>query len=298
MGLFDPIATKPVERPKGTEHDILQDEGGLLASRGRVLSFSDFETGYDGWAELFSATLQRQPISLSTQIAAAHGDTSLKLSTAEKPYVSATDSTGGADADSTLTASAYKRMSSYREAGLISISCYFAWMAGGTNPSQPVTRTIGIGMDMQKQDNSSRSFPRLFYKSYFAADGSGTSRLEVQGNSATVVIPNTTNYGPGMNENKGNWCYLRLTFDRDANGGLGGYYEAQINSHVIDLRSMGAERGKQDPQVQANLPMTDYRGGNNAGLFVQRNTDPGTSAMYPAIGFFDQVCVTIGDVKK
>lgn len=286
-------------RPPGTEWDILSDEGGKIRQRGRVQSFSDFERGYDGFAALYSAGMQRMPISLSTEIAAVHGDTSLKLSTAEKAYESTTDATNGADADSTLTASAYKRLMSFRETGLISISCYIALRHGGANDTQPVTRSIGIGLDMQKQDNTSRAFPRIFYRSYFLPDGSGTSRLDVQGNSGLLAVTGSTNAGLPSNENKGNFAYLRLTFDRDANNGQGGYYEAQINSKVYDLTTLIAsgERGAQTPQVTTNRPLTDYRGGNNAGLFVQRNTDSGTASQFPAVGFFDAVCVTMGDVK-
>lgn len=286
------------DRPPGTGWDILSDEGGLVKRRGDVLSFSDFENGYDGFAALYSAGMQRMPISLSTEIAAVTGDTSLKLSTAEKPYVSATDISGGADSDSTIAASAYKRLMSYRETGLISISAFIAVRHGGNNTTQPVTRNIGIGLDMQKQDNSSRAFPRIFYRGYFAADGSGTARLDYQGNSGLLPVAGSSNTGLAANENKGNWAYLRLTYDRDANGGLGGYYEVQINSSVFDLRSAGSERGSQTPQVTANQPMTDFRGGNNAGLFVQRNTDAGTVGLYPAVGYFDGICVTIGDVKR
>lgn len=284
------------ERPPGTEWDILGDEGGKVRSRGRVLSYSTFEDGYDGFATLASAGFQRMPISLSTELAAVHGTTSLKLSTAEKAYA-ASDITAGADGDSLVAASAYKRMMSYRETGLISISAFIALRHGGANDFQPVTRNIGIGLDMQKQDNTSRAFPRLFYRGYFAANGSGTARLDIQGNSGLLAVAGSSNTGPAANENKGNWAYIRLTFDRDANGGLGGYYEAQINHHVFDLTTFGTERGAQTPQVTADRPMTDFRGGNNAGLFVQRNTDPGTVNQFPAVGFFDAVCVTIGDVK-
>jgi hypothetical protein len=298
-------------RPKHTDFDILSDEGGRLKSRGRVVYASDFSQGHDGWATHFTAGAQRLGVSLSSENSI--GSRGLMMSTAEKPY-EATDAAGNLN-----SCGAFRRMGSYgtSESSIVSLSAYVAVRSGGQINSYPSWSTFSIMFDMQRHDNTSRNFPVLYYADRSDPDwtlsqdpilefntglppGYDPANLPPSIGGGVKTVSGSANTATGENEEKMNVNYMRLTFDRGANGGLGAYYEVQMNHFHADMSYLTPATGAcalyqlqgSTPDEIAQNRTRDFRGGFNCGLAVARQH----STTYPAVAIFAGICVTQNDV--
>lgn len=255
-----------------------------LATNGRVLFHSTFDTGFEGWRDHFDGFRPYPPVSL-TSYPVVSGRHALLLSTGDDPY----DAASGAN-----DASTYKNLSQYRDTGLVSFSGYFAVAGHG---GAFAWQTWGIGFDVQKWNNSSRGF--------FQMRCMDTNAQGVDTELPNWVIRNDTgdwtpvggSWGAtrgitaGENEAKWNFNYIRLTLDLSANGGLGGYYSCQINHREFDLAGLGAGHATEPPQMGS--PIDSFSGGLNCGIFVNRRWR--TPSLGAAQVVADELLCTIQD---
>lgn len=248
---------------------------------GKVLFHSTFENGFDGWRDHYGFKSPYPPVSL-TSYPVFSGAHALLLSTPDLPYAQ----------NPQRSFSSYKNLTRFFDTGLVSFSGYFTH---GSGRKAFAWSNWGIGVDTQKYDDSSRGFYKLVcrdrggsnYPAWYITDDSGNQ----------VVIPNSGTNTAGENENKFNFDYVRLTIDLSANGGLGGYHEAQINNKVFDLTTLGAGRGLQTPQA-GDMTTSDgryasYAGGLNCGIFGSASSlNPDA---YPAMLVADELMCTLQD---
>lgn len=270
--------------------DLLSTHGGLLSGRGDVIDYSTFDGGsLDGFApQHWDGYEPVVPISTTTYPTRS-GSHALMMPLGDRPY-SVAEGRKKQGAWST----AIKRLSNYREAGLKSISAHIAIGSGGTQ-NAPGWSNWGVGLDIQRQNNSTRGF---FKAECLYDPANGTTAWYITNNSGSrVKVPGSDLSFIGENENKVNYGYVRLTIDESADSGKGGYYELQVNSRVFDLRGLGAGRGQQAPQ--AGNWLADYRGGFNPWFGIdQRTTDTGNwpdSNSWPTTMYIDSVLVTMND---
>lgn len=232
--------------------DFRRDGEGITPPGGKVLFHSTFNDGFAGWRDHFDDLTPVLAIS-RTAYPVFQNDLALKLATGSRAYDAANHD---------IATSTYKNLSLYRTTGLTSMS---AWLCvGNAGNGAEGHYTYSLAMDIQKWDNTSRSFPRLYCVQ--RADGRQEWAIENDANGL-VTIPGSLDNAAGQNENKFNWNFVRLTWDLDANGGLGGYHEAQVNNELYDLRALGGGSASHDPQ--AGSANTDFRGGLNFGLTLR-----------------------------
>jgi hypothetical protein len=146
-----------------------------------------------------------------------------------------------------------------------------------TNPGQ-----FYFGFDSQSWDDDHRGFPRLQCNrftgspatrtnSWRITDDSGSAiYLAADGTGSTTPPAKSLRY-PGDNENKMNRSYAALTYDLDAvvsgDGLPGSYFAAEVGDECVDLRGLGAGRGKQSPQTTSS-----FAGGLNFVMSVSNRT--------------------------
>lgn len=235
------------------------------AGRGRVVDSrrdlgvtlyrSDFDTGFDNWTDHWQTFTPSQPISLSSE--AAHtGSRSLMLATNEGAYDAAQPGYDGL---------AFKRQTIFRPYRYYSFSGYFALGMGGYTGTW---QSWALLFDIQKQNNTTRS---IFRASCDIRPTPDFARWHIEGDTVDITVPASTLVSLGDNENKKGFQYARLTIDTQANGGLGGYHELQVNQSVFNLTALGGGSGSEAPQFTADA-IDNFAGGFNLGLQVIRST--------------------------
>lgn len=258
------------------------------AQSGRVLFHSTFEGGFDGWRDHYNG-LRPYPCVSLTSYPVMHGSHALMIATGGETYNAASGANDG---------STFKNLSQFQTAGKkVSFSGYFA--IGGEGGAF-AWQMWDVMFDVQAWDNSWRSFFKLKCKDRNGQGSDATTPawfVSVDGNGNNdLIIPGTGSKTAGENENKFNFNYVRLTVDMAANSGQGGYYEAQINNQVFDLRNLGAA-GAATPRPaetpQAGTPIDSFAGGFNAGIGVTRRWR--TPSLGAAIVYADDLACTIED---
>ena len=249
---------------------------------GRVLFHSTFEDGFDGWRDHYDFKSPYAPISL-TSYPTYSGGKALLLSTSDLPGQS-------------RGASTYKNLSRYYNEGLVSFSGFFTT---GSGRQALAWRMWALYIDTQAFDNSSRQFYRLSCTVRSGTDHDVTWGITGADGTRTLIRDSAT-VSAGENENKFNFDYVRLTVDLSANGGLGGYHEAQINNTVFDLTESylaGVGTPSHPPQVgdpdTSDGAYASFAGGLNFGLGLA----PATSKpdAYPAMLVCDDLMATVQD---
>lgn len=276
------------EARRACAFDILGREGGLLAKRGKVLFHTDFSSGeLEGWRQHFNGFEPRPPVGL-TSYPTRNGAYAMMISTGDIPY-NANDRSNGSGT--------YKNLSLYRSTGVVSFSGWTTVRSGIGTQAQSTEldgrawRSWQFMMDIQRWGSTSRSFPSI---SLIEPSGSTTPQWYIRGDDNTyIAIPDSAGLFSGENENKFNWDYWRLSWDLDANDGLGGYLEFQINDRVFDLRNLGGGSAEHDPQE--GLPFDSFSGGFNCGLGIERSTKH--QDFYPATLYAGDLVCTFGDTK-
>jgi len=253
------------------------------AQNGQVLFHSTFENGFDGWRDHYNYKTPYPPIGL-TSYPVMSGGHALQLSTVDGPITT----TGGFTSGAT-----FKNLARYYDTGLVSFSGYFAHGSGrGANAWDQ----WGLSLDTQKWDSSSRAFYKVWCQDRTSTT---TPAWYLRGATATdnIVIPFSSTSTSGENENKFNFDYVRLTVDFSANGGLGGYYELQVNKDVFDLRTIFAGTPAEPPQTggatENDRNYSSFGGGMNPGLFINPNAR--LQSNYPAILVADELMMTVQD---
>lgn len=250
---------------------------------GDVLYASNFGQNYfDGWrASHFGGNQAGMPIGL-VSYPTHSSKLALQLSTEMRNYASGNLGTQCAT---------FRGLSIYTSRRFLSYSAFLAAGVGGLTQSWA---EFGMMLDIQKVDNSSRSFPWILLQS---AASPTFSKARIKDNSGTEIdIPGTTHLWTGDNENKQNFGYLRLTWDLQANGGLGGYYRAQVQNQVFDLTGLAGQSADFTPQSAATTgggTIEEYNGGLNMGLYITRDTSQTT--IYPATLLADSIVLSAHD---
>lgn len=230
----------------------------------RVLYLSDFDRGFDNWTDHWDAFRPLPPLSLTNH--AAHlGARSLMLSTSEGAYVTGSIANGN---------NAFRRMTRTRgespaypdQDRFASVSAYLGLGIGGYSSSWG---EFALFIDTNAYDNSQRSFFRLLCNARPSPDW---TRWQIAATSSTAVtIPDSEHIWHGDNDNKTNFGYVRLTIDRAANSGLGGYHEAQIGPHLFDLTGLGGGSAP-EPSQSEGQGIQEFNGGDNIGFGISRNS--------------------------
>lgn len=268
--------------------DILHAENAAakLTSRGKVVFHTNFEDGsFEGWRDHQGGNQQIPCLSL-TQRRTHTGTHAAMLSTGHVPYQSGLISN---------TTSTYKNMSLHRAAGVLSLS---GWLAHGGEASSVANATDtsfyewGFLLDVQKWDNSTRGLYRLVFQN--PSDGTQPFLAVYNDANGPVIVPSSRTAVAGENESKLNWNYMRLSVDLDANAGLGGYLEAQMNNQIFDLSGLGAGRGQ--TTAQKGSAMENFNGGCNAGVEINRSFT--YTSLQQNLLIFDDMVMTQGDVKS
>jgi len=252
---------------------------------GEILYASNFGDNYfDGWrASHFTGMAATPPLGL-TSYPTHSGRLALQLSTEMRTY----------DVNNQgKSCYTFRGLSLYTSRRYLSYSAFLALGVGGFNQTW---QEFGMYFDIQKQDNSSRSFPALTVKSM----GSPTySKVQIRNDAKTPIdIPGTTHLWTGDNENKQGFGYLRLTWDLQANSGLGGYKEAQVQNQVFDLTGLSGQSAAEPPQTDALTGqgnIAEFNGGLNIGLYINRSSDTGLADQYPATLVADSIIVSNHD---
>lgn len=253
---------------------------------GDILYASNFGDNYfDGWrASHFSSGVPSPPIGL-TAYPTHSGKLALQLSTEMRTYDAANQG---------VQCSTFRSLSLYTQRRYLSYSAFLALGVGGFGNTWS---EFGMMFDIQKVDNSSRSFPWL--KIHATGITNSYSKAQIVNDAgATVDIPASAHVWPGDNENKQNLAYLRLTWDLQANSGKGGYKEAQIQNQVFDLTGLGGGSADHTPQtgeLTGQGSISEYNGGLNIGLYVLRSSDPTIADQYPATLVADSIILSNHD---
>lgn len=226
-----------------------------------VLFDDAFDAGFCGWRDHMGGSTPQAALGLTSHPVYS-GSYALKLSTSRKR--------------STVNAaicSAYKNVSRFVDSGKVTYEVMLT--VGGADLDEGPTN-FALCIDTQLWDNSARGFYNLICRRFGGSTQTRVNEWAIISDDGTQIIFDSLATGapmPGDNENKMNWGYYRLTIDLSANGGLGGYHEAQIGNRVYDLRSLGAGRGAQSPQTSSSVGAGSFAGGLNFGItMVNRNT--------------------------
>lgn len=254
---------------------------------GDILYASNFgENHFDGWRPAhFNGFAATPPCGL-TSYPTHSGKLALQLSTEMRHYASTNQG---------LSCVTFRSISLYGVRRYLSYSAFLALGVGGYTDGW---ESFGIYYDIQKQDDSSRSFPMLQVIARAAVDGHTQARIINDNAVSHPVIPNSSHCWTGDNENKQNWGYLRLTWDLQANGGLGGYQEAQVQNQVFDLTGLGGGSAAFAPQTatsEGGAEIGQYSGGFNIGIYVNRSTVAGQEDTYPMTLAADSIVLSTHD---
>lgn len=252
---------------------------------GDVVYASNFgQNFYDGWRPIhFGSFAPTQPVGL-TAYPTHSGARALQLSTEMRTYAAGN---AGVQCITARSLSHYCTARRYLS--------YSAFLTVGIGYFDLAYDIFGLSFDIQKANNSSRSLPNLIIKGALGSPNYSKAQI-INDAGATVDIPGTTHLWPGDNENKQNFGYLRLTWDLQANSGLGGYKEAQIQDQVFNLTGLGAGSAAFTPQtdvISGQGSIAEFSSGVNLGLFVSRNTAQPNA--FPATLVADSIIVTNHD---
>lgn len=232
-----------------------------------VLFDDDFSTGYEGYRDHRGGTdIAYAPLSRTRLRDYDGGGWGLLLGLSDRFAGTSTWIPDG-------NCGAIKNLSRDINTGKITFQAWLVLFGQDleANPGQ-----FYIGMDSQSWDDTHRGFPRLYCNritgspatrtnSWRITDDSGGSvYIDNAGNGSATVPPLSLPY-TGDNENKMNRFYVSLTYDLDAmasgDGYPGGYFAAEVGPVCVDLRGLGAGRGKQNPQ---KAPGASYGIGNES----------------------------------
>lgn len=246
--------------------------------RGTVLFHDTFDDGFNGWRDHYNGRGPATALSL-TSYPVFSGSHALMIGCSAAPDDGYTD--GWASA----TASAFKNLSRYYDARLVTFSCY---IAHGSDESTASLGGFSLMIDTQAWDNSRRSF----FKLQISRKASGESRtLSISDNDEKWKdIHSGADLVAGDNENKFNFDWLSLTVDLDANDGAGGYHSCQVNSRTFDLTKSGGGSANHNPQRGG--AMASFAGGLNFGVAAYPGP-PGSGESFIVV---DQAVATVNEV--
>lgn len=256
---------------------------------GDILYASNFgENYFDGWRPAHFSGFQVTPPCGLTGYPTQGGKLALQLSTEMRTYNALNQG---------VTCATFRGISRY---GVRRYLSYSAFLALGVGGFADCWESFGLYIDCQKQDDSSRSFPQLQIIAQSKTDGWQKARIMNDGQASHTDIPGSQHCWPGDNDDKQNFGYMRVTWDLQANGGLGGYVEGQIQNTVYDLHSLGGGSASEIPQTDVstgNSSTGQFSGGLNIGLFVSRSTstDPTIAARYPVTLVADSIVLSTHD---
>lgn len=239
------------------------DRRDSVRSGGAVLYRSDFDTGMDGWIDHWDGYIPQLVVSRTSEIC-YRGSHCMMLSTGEH-------TSPPADDISSFSA-AFKRLYRHDAYRYHSVSAY---LAIGTGYFNGAWASFFMYVDTQKQDNSSRSFYQLRCSRVVSSEH---LKWQIRGDTGAtpeekmVQVTGSAHSFMGNNDNKQNFCYVRLTVDLQANSGLGGYVEMQVGNQVFDLTGLGAGSATEPPQASVGQDINDFCGGFNIGFGLYRNT--------------------------
>lgn len=255
---------------------------------GRVLSYDNFDEGFGRWADHYSGT-PRNPLSLTSERALS-GKRSLMISAASGyPF-------GDASPWLHNVSGTYNRMTRFFTERYVDFSCIYAF--GGTDSMAVGSFFMYLDTQVWGQASPTRSFFTLRSN---PSSNTGIRTWGIRGNggaSDIITIPSSGGtYGlatQGYNENKLNQGYMRLTVDLQANGGLGGYVECQLNHLTYNLTTVGAGSATEPPQIVAGDEDQSFAGGFNPG-FGMGTTVPGTNSQIAGEAWLilDEVAVSV-----
>ena len=256
-------------------------------SDGDILYASNFgENYFDGWRPAHFSGFQVTPPCGLTGYPTHSGKLALQLSTEMRTWASTNQG---------QSCATFRGISKYGVRRYLAFSAFLALGVGGFTDSW---ESFGIYFDIQKQDDSSRSFPQLQVIRRDAVDGYCQARIMNDGQSSHTAIPGLSHFWPGDNDDKQNFGYLRLTWDLQANGSLGGYHEAQIQNTVYDLSGLGGGSASETPQTLAstgNGAIGQFSGGLNIGLYVNRSSVVDVADRYPVTLVADSLVLSTHD---
>lgn len=247
-----------------------------------VLYVSDFDSGFDNWTDHWDGYRPWPPVSL-THRAAPFGGRSLMLSTSEETHVAG--SVGNATSTFRRTTRPMLDDDATDEMRFMSFSALLSLGIGGFSGTW---ESFGLMIDTNRYDNTvnGRNFFKLTCQ--YRPDPEWTRwqiATPTEANAALrTTVPSSTALWHGDNDNKHNFGYVRLTIDRDANGGLGGYHEAQVGPHVLDLSTIlvdGSRPTALEPlQDSGGTHISRFNGGDNAGFLLTRSSGVGGCQLF------------------
>ncbi|MCV7253000.1 hypothetical protein H7J86_12575 [Mycobacterium hackensackense] len=246
--------------------------------RGTVLFHDTFDDGFNGWRDHYNGRGPATALSL-TSYPVFSGSHALMIGCSAAPDDGYTD--GWAPAN----AAAFKNLSRYYDARLVTFSCY---IAHGADDSAASLGGFWLMIDTQFWDNSKRSFFKL-QVSRKAASESRTLSIS-DNNQKWVDVYGGPDLVAGDNENKFNFDWLSLTVDLDANDGAGGYHSCQVNRRTFDLTKLSGGSANENPQRGG--AMSSFAGGLNFGVAAFPGP-PGTGESFIVI---DQAVATVNEV--
>jgi hypothetical protein len=251
----------------------------------RVIYRSNFDVGADGWIDHWDGFRPWPPLSL-TDAVSFRGRRSMMLSTGEHASPVAGDPSD--------ICAAFRRMALHDDYRYHHYSAYLAIGVGGFSATWA---NVQLMIDTQDADNGSRSFYKLSLSLHPGGPSSGfrwkirDDSVAGEDNMITVTEADGGTF-PGNNDNKWNWQYVRLTIDRAANGGLGGYHSFQTGPDVFDLSGLGAGHANEPPQVGSPVSyIADFRRGFNIGALITRDTSLAGGAQL----FIDDVVYSVSN---
>lgn len=242
MGVTNVIGASAESQVDWRKFDVLARDGGKLARRGHATVVNDFEGGLGGFAPHFHFDSVTNPPTLTNRFPFS-GNTALALTTTEEPANKAAE---------------FRSAMSYCRggflpgtAGLNSLSAQFALRGSGsmTAKEYPI-ESAWFGMDSQNPEGTSRIFGMALLRpipgdpnwlAWYLRRGKTSS-----GPTGTfyadqfVKVPGSERLFMGLNENKPNYFYTRLTVDKNAlySGSANYYQELQLGRRVFDLEGL------------------------------------------------------------
>lgn len=246
--------------------------------KGTVLFHDTFDDGFNGWRDHYNGRGPATALSL-TSYPVFSGSHALMIGCSAAP------DDGYTDGWTSATASAFKNLSRYYDARMVTFSCY---IAHGSDESTASLGGFSLMIDTQAWDNSKRSF----FKMQISRKASGESRtLSISNDDEKWQdVHSGSDLVAGDNENKFNFDWLSLTVDLDANDGAGGYHSCQVNSRTFDLTKSGGGSASHAPQRGG--AMASFAGGLNFGVAAYPGP-PGSGESFIVV---DQALATVNEV--
>jgi hypothetical protein len=248
--------------------------------RGTVLFHDTFDDGFNGWRDHYDNGGPSTALSL-TSYPVFSGSHALMIGCSSAP------DDGYADGWAPAAAAAFKNLSRYYDARLVTFSCY---IAHGSDASTASLGGFWLMIDTQFWDNSRRSFFRLQVS---RKASSGTRTLSITGDDQKWLdVYSGADFVAGDNENKFNFDWLSLTVDLDANDGAGGYHSCQVNRRTFDLTRLSGGSASENPQRGSSI--SSFAGGLNFGVAAFPGP-PGSGESFIVV---DQAVASVNEVAK